>query len=66
MDRRPVDELSTEELEQALAIRKREERLKRVRRMRESGRLVGVTPWERPTPPPIEMPPVEPAGATTR
>ena len=65
-DKRTVDDLSIEELEQVLAIRKREERLKRVRRMEENGRLVGVTPWEQPTPPPIELPPVEPAGATTR
>lgn len=39
-DKRPVDELSIEELERVLAIRKREEREKRLRRMRESGRVI--------------------------
>lgn len=37
-DRRPVDELSVEELEQALAIKKREEREERLRKMRATGR----------------------------
>jgi len=39
-DKRPVDELSIEELERILAVRKREERLKRLRRMSEAGRRV--------------------------
>ena len=65
-DKRTVDELSIKELEQVLAIRKREQRLRRVRRMEEDGRLVGVTPRETPTPPPLPRPSVEPAGATNR
>ena len=41
-DKRPVDELSIEELEKILAIRKREEREKRLDRMKRSGRVVGA------------------------
>lgn len=43
-DKRPVDELSIEELERILAIRKREDREKRLRRMRESGRVIEPAP----------------------
>ena len=39
-DKRPVDELSIEELERVLAIKKREERQQRLEKMRRSGRLV--------------------------
>lgn len=39
-DKRPVDELSIEELERILAIRKREERLKRLKRMEKVGRVI--------------------------
>lgn len=39
-DRRPVDELSIDELERVLAIRKREERMQRLERMRQNGRIV--------------------------
>lgn len=39
-DKRPVDELSIEELEKILAIRKREEREKRLDRMKRAGRVV--------------------------
>lgn len=39
-DKRPVDELSIEELEKILAIRKREEREKRLDRMKRAGRMV--------------------------
>jgi sortase A len=66
VDKRSVDELSIEELEQALAIRKRERRMQRLRRLEGEGRLVGATPQERPTPPPLPRPTVEPAGATNR
>jgi sortase A len=52
-DRRSVDELSIEELEEILAIRKREARLARLKRLREDGRVVDV-------PDPIE--PARPAG----
>ncbi len=65
-DKRTVDELSIKELEQVLAIRRREERHRRLRRMDEDGRLVGVAPHEKPTPPPLPRPSVEPAGATNR
>ncbi|HRL11359.1 MAG TPA: hypothetical protein PKX07_05740, partial [Aggregatilineales bacterium] len=41
-DRRPVDELSIEELERILAIRKREERQKRVNQLRSRGRVLEV------------------------
>lgn len=40
-DKRPVDELSIEELERILAIRKREARQTQLQRMRRSGRVVG-------------------------
>ena len=40
-DKRPVDELSIEELEKILAIRKREEREKRLDRMKRAGRVMG-------------------------
>lgn len=43
-DKRSVDELSIEELERILAIRKREARQKQLRRMEKSGRKVGVEP----------------------
>jgi sortase A len=41
-DRRSVDELSIEELEEILAIRKREARLARLQRLHEDGRVVDV------------------------
>jgi sortase A len=43
-DKRPVDELSIEELERVLAIRKREARQQQLHRMRSSGRIVGTDP----------------------
>lgn len=43
-DKRTVDELSIEELERILAIKKREVRQKQLRRMRNNGRVVGVEP----------------------
>lgn len=43
-DKRPVDELSIEELERILAIRRREERQGRLNRMRSTGRVVSQTP----------------------
>ncbi|MBL8154419.1 MAG: class D sortase [Anaerolineae bacterium] len=42
-DKRPVDELSIEELERILAIRKREERMQKLKRMERAGRIVGTT-----------------------
>ncbi|MBN1314326.1 MAG: class D sortase [Anaerolineales bacterium] len=61
VDKRPVDELTIEELEQIVAIRKREKRLKRLRRMSDSGRLVGDPPLEQPVPLVIHLPPIGPA-----
>lgn len=70
-DKRPVDELSIEELERVLSVRKREERQKRMQKMRRDGRVVveaapPPTPVaERPVdtfvPPPI---PAEPVAAS--
>ena len=42
-DKRPVDELTVEELERILAVRRREERQGRFRRMQASGRTVGIS-----------------------
>jgi len=50
-DRRPVDELSVEELEQILAIKKREEREARLRKFRASGRAGSASVIESVTPP---------------
>lgn len=50
-DKRPVDELSIEELERILAIRKREARQQRLRRMADQGR-VSLAAQETPAPPP--------------
>ncbi len=47
-DRRRVDELTIEELEQVLALRKREERQKRLARMHRNGRVI-ASPTEAPT-----------------
>ena len=43
-DKRPVDELSIEDLERILAIRKREERQQRMERMKRHGRVVESAP----------------------
>ncbi|HVU12967.1 MAG TPA: sortase [Phototrophicaceae bacterium] len=51
-DKRPVDELSVEELERILAIKKREERMQRVGRMQRSGRVIEVDPQAEPEPEP--------------
>jgi sortase A len=45
-DRRPVDQVSTQELERILAIRKREERARRLRRLEVQGRVAPVDPPE--------------------
>jgi len=50
-DRRPVDELSVEELEQILAIKKREEREARLRKFRASGRAGSASVIESVSPP---------------
>jgi sortase A len=51
-DKRPVDELSIEELERILAIRKREARMQNMQRMQRDGRLVVDA---RPTARPVDM-----------
>lgn len=53
-DKRPVDELTIEELERILAIRKREERQRKLERMRGAGRVVSPTP-----PGAVQHPPAE-------
>ncbi len=56
-DKRPVDELSIEELERILAIRKREEREKKLERMKRSGRVVASEPIQvPPSVPEIRLP----------
>lgn len=59
-DKRAVDELSIEELERVLAIRKREERQKRVAQFRTRGRMVDVAPAATPPPAPPAPAPVPP------
>jgi sortase A len=49
-DKRPVDELSIEELERILAIRKREARMQRLQRMQRDGRLVDAPENAAPVP----------------
>lgn len=58
-DKRPVDELTIEELEQIIAIRRREQRLKQLRRMAGSGRLVGDPVLDQPVPHIIYQPVIE-------
>ncbi len=53
-DKRPVDELSVEELERILAIKRREERQQRMQRMQKSGRVIDL--------PDAELPPEAPAA----
>jgi sortase A len=69
-DKRAVDELSIEELERVLAIRKREARMTHIQRMKKEGRVIDPTAQPsngRPVPPPAHnLPPeladsVEPA-----
>ncbi|RLC65933.1 MAG: hypothetical protein DRI48_05890 [Chloroflexi bacterium] len=71
-DRRPVDELSVEELEEILRVRKREARLERLRSMdkdTESGRLDPLAPKPvepRPTPLPTDYRRFQDVGATAQ
>jgi sortase A len=55
-DKRTVDELSIEELERILAIKKREARQSRLDRMRGSGRVIEAQPRSTPAP---SLPPLE-------
>jgi len=57
-DKRSVDELSIEELERVLAIKKREARQSQLKRMKRDGRMVVTA-----QPPPPAMPTVEPLSA---
>src|SRR5688572_4781228 len=50
-DKRTVDELSIEELERILAIRKREERQGKMKRMERAGRVVPSESAKQPTAP---------------
>lgn len=50
-DKRPVDELSIEELERVLAIRKREARQQRMQRMQKTGRVIETVDVAEPAPP---------------
>src|SRR5574337_312358 len=43
-DKRPVDELTVEELERILAIKKREDRQQKLKRMQRAGRIVASEP----------------------
>ncbi len=53
-DKRTVDELSIEELERILAIKKRQSRQQRLDRMKKSGRVIDTQATaSHPTPPPI-------------
>jgi sortase A len=61
-DKRPVDELSIEELERILAIRKREERQGKLKRMERAGRVVAS---EVQPPPPSFLQPPTPVIPTT-
>src|SRR5512136_3047899 len=55
-DRRPVDQVSTEELERILAIRKRQERAQRLRRLAVQGRIAPVDPLAPPAREPGDAP----------
>jgi sortase A len=62
-DKRPVDELTIEELERVLAMKKREERQKRMQKMRRDGRVVdnSAQPPALAEMPPAFVPPMMPA-----
>jgi sortase A len=55
-DRRNVDDLSVEELERVLLIKRREARLARVRQMDSADQVVGRDPLEPPPPPSVPPP----------
>ncbi|MEL6270957.1 MAG: class D sortase [Chloroflexota bacterium] len=59
-DKRRVEDLSIEELEQVLALRRREERMKRVERMKRNGRVIqAAAPQQavtQPEPEPASLP----------
>jgi sortase A len=65
-DKRPVDELSIEELERILAIRKREERQGKLKRMERAGRVVPAESAKPSAPafPVLNFPDAQPANST--
>src|SRR5512136_1017958 len=66
-DRRPVDQISTEELERILAIRKRKERALRLRRLAVQGRIAPVDPLASSAPQESgEVPTLAPQGTRYR
>jgi sortase A len=65
-DKRPVDELSIEELERILAIRKREERQKNMTRMQQNGRVLAAqSPIVAPAPLATQPPAANGNGVAT-
>jgi sortase A len=65
-DRRPVDQVSTEELERILAIRKRKERAQRLRRLAVQGRIAPLDPLAPPAPGSGDVPTLTPTDASYR
>lgn len=65
-DKRPVDELTIEELERVLAIRRREERQKRLKRMKDRGRvMVDVSATPNAVAQPVDKPMMPQNGDST-
>ncbi len=65
-DKRPVDELSVEELERVLAIKRREERQQGLARMQRSGRVIETSEAAEPPPAPaaeVALPTPDPVAA---
>jgi len=67
-DSRPLDELSVEELQQALYRKKRAHRRRRLERLKDSGRVVEIAGLEAPfpDPPPLLHPNARPTGDIQR
>ncbi|MEM6284316.1 MAG: class D sortase [Chloroflexota bacterium] len=60
-DKRRVEDLSIEELEQVLALRRREERMKRVERMKRNGRVIETAAPPKAVPAPAQPSAPQPA-----
>lgn len=56
-DKRTVEDLSVEELERVLAIKRREDRQARLQRMKQSGRVIETVDAPPPNPSPVQAPP---------
>lgn len=65
-DKRPVDELSVEELEQLLYVKKRQQRQQRLQRLKEDGRVVEVNGRPASNPQPADPLSAPPTGALRR